>query len=85
MTPRRFYLLKARAAHQAGEHAIEGGWLAKARDQPGTPLPDDLPGRAVLVAAGYLAIEDLVGATDDELRQLGLTLREVAAVLAAIT
>lgn len=84
MSPRRWYLLKAREAHHQQDHALESAWLAKQLEQPGTPLPATLPGREALLAAGYVALEDLRGAEAPELMTIGLTLREVTAVLAAI-
>lgn len=81
---RRFYLLKRLAAHRMSAHELEGAWAAKQAEQPATALAADFPLRARLVAAGYSAREDLVGATPEELQQAGFTVREAAAVLAAL-
>jgi hypothetical protein len=42
--------------------------------QSGTTLPSTFPSRAVLLAAGVLAVEEVVGASVEELRSYGLGL-----------
>lgn len=42
-------------------------------EQPGTPLWRRLPGRSTLLAAGVLAMEEVMGAGVDELRLYGLS------------
>lgn len=84
MHPRRYYLLKARAARHLEDDGLARAWLAKHDAMPGTPLPDDFPSRQVLIAAGYTAAEDVDGITITELLDLGLSLKEADAVLRAL-
>lgn len=42
--------------------------------QSGTALPSTFPSRTVLLAAGVLAVEEVVGASEEELRSYGLTI-----------
>lgn len=84
MTPRRWYLLKAREAHRLQDHALESAWLAKHVEQGGTPLIATFPYRSLLVLAGYTALEDLLDIAVEELTQLGFTQREAVAVIAAL-
>lgn len=83
MTPRRFYLLKAREAHRVQDHALESAWLAKHAEQGGTPLPADFTARGLLELAAYVTLEDLFDVTVEDLKEIGLTDREAAAVIAA--
>lgn len=80
---RRYYLLKRLAATLREDDVMAGAWQAKQEAEPGTALAVDFPYRSRLVAAGYSAVEDLDGATSEELQQSGFTPREAAAVLAA--
>ena len=82
-SPRRFYLAKRHAAAELGDVALELVWAGKQEAEPGTPLPTDFPYRPRLVAIGYLALEDLRGADECELTELGFSSREAAAILAA--
>ena len=80
---RRFYLAKRHAAASCGDTALELVWEAKQLEQPGTSLPDDFPYAARLDEAGYVALEDLDGADEEELVEQGFTTREATAILAA--
>lgn len=82
--PRRFYQLKSKAAARMLETALAQTWRAKQLELPGEALADDFPSRTRLADAGYLAREDLAGVTCEELQQAGLTMREAAAVIAAL-
>lgn len=80
---RRFYLAKRHAAAEVGDAALELVWAGKQEAEPGTPLPDDFPYRARLVARGYSALEDLSGADECELTEQGFTTREASQILTA--
>lgn len=60
-------------------------WLSKQTGLAGTDLPTDFPSRSEVVAAGYLAVEDIDGASVVELRrEARLSTIAANAVLAAI-
>lgn len=82
---RRYYLAKRHAAAELCDTALELVWVGKQEAEPGTALPTDFPYRARLVALGYSTNEDLVGADECELTELGFTTREAAAILAAVS
>ncbi len=82
---RRYYLGKRRQAHERGELALESVWEAKQQAEAGTPLADDFPYRARLVAAFYETNEDLIGADAEELAPLGFSAREAATILAELS
>lgn len=83
-SPRRYYLLKRKMAESVGEQPMNNAWRAKQEEQPGTALPVTFPFRTRLVSAGYSAVEDLDGATADELQaNTDLNARDAAAVVAA--
>jgi hypothetical protein len=81
---RRYYLLKRLAAKQRLDDVMALTWQAKQEGEPGSSLSATFPYRSRLVSAGYSTTEDLLGATTEELQQVGFTARESAAVLAAI-
>lgn len=81
---RRYALLKARAADEAGDRAIAAVWRGKQDEIAGTALPDDFPKRAALAAHRYTTREDLVGACEDELRALGFSGRDITAIFAEL-
>ena len=73
LTFRRYRLLKAQAAAARGETALELAHRGVQRSQPGTPLPENFISskvRGLLVGAGYECIEDLNGATVEELEKI---------------
>jgi hypothetical protein len=82
---RRYYLLKRLEAARRYDGALASAWAGKQEGEPGTALAEDFPYRSRLVAVGYSAIEDLDGATTEELEQSGFTSREASAVIAAAT
>lgn len=59
-------------------------WDAKRRTLSGTSIPADFPALAALTDAGYLALEEIDGATQSELTAAGLSITQAAAVLAAM-
>lgn len=71
-------------AAQALQNDIESVWDAKRSLIAGSAVPVGFPARAQLLAAGYLALEELQGANTTELTRAGLTSQQAAAVLAAI-
>ncbi len=84
-TARRYLFLKERLRAREG---CDGGVMAlRARrlEQPGTTLPADLPGRAQLLAADVLAVEEVTGAGVDELVSYGLSRTTAEALIAALT
>lgn len=81
---RRYYLLKARTAWALGDQALAAVWQGKQEAVASTALPDDFPSRAELVAAGYSTSADLDGANIEELRSIGLGVRQAEAVFAAL-
>ncbi len=83
-TPRRFYLLKRRAALAAGDAHLAGFWRVKQEALAWPVLPADFPARTALVVAGYTTVRDLDGADADELSNLGLTRAQADAVVAAM-
>ena len=85
ISPRRFYLSKRIAARlQDGEFGLTKTWQYHQDQQPHTLLPAGFPAKEKLEAAGYTAIEDLVGASVGELVDWALlSQREAEAALAA--
>lgn len=49
--------------------------------QAGTTLPATFPSRTLLLAAGVLAVEEVLGAGVDELRSYGLSLRQAESLV----
>lgn len=84
-TYRRYLRLKLEAAAMRMDYGLVGAWAAKLEANPGTPLAEDFPGRQKLAEAGYTALEDLDGATADELAAVkGLGASVVGQVLEAV-
>lgn len=82
---RRSYLLQSFEMLAQERMGLVNTLRAQQARLPGTPLPSTLPGRAKLIAAHYAAVEDLDGASVDELREnAGLTRTEASAALAAL-
>lgn len=63
---------------------LEMAWDGIRRGEPGTTLPQNLPARSELLAAGYLVVEEIDGADADELTGAGLSSQQAAAVIAAV-
>lgn len=84
-SPRRYYLLKWLAFEAIeGEEGLASVYQGKHAAEPATPLPANFPARSKLVAARYVAVEDVLGADPPELIGLGLSPREADAVRAAL-
>lgn len=71
MRTRRYYLL-SRVNSRVIEDGLEPFWQGKQLAEPSTALPSDFPFPEERAAAGYLAVEDLDGADEDELVDAGL-------------
>lgn len=69
---RRWRWLTERRRTAEGDEGGALAWRALRLATPGTDLPAGFPGRATLLAAGVLAVEEVVGAHPDELRAYGL-------------
>jgi hypothetical protein len=85
-SPRRYYLARAHEAIGAGERGLESAWLAKQAATSGTTLPASVPYQSELAALRppYTTIEDLTGASIDELVLVGLARPKASAVVTAI-
>jgi hypothetical protein len=59
-------------------------WDGKRRQVAGASIPTTFPARTQLLAAGYLVLEELQGANEEELTSAGLSATQAAAVVAAI-
>lgn len=85
VTTRRYYRLRRLAAHVTLDPGLESTWQYMQEAEPGTDLPSDFPGRAKLIASGYSAVEDIEGATIDELvTYAGLSYSAARAAVAAV-
>lgn len=81
-TTRRYYWLKRLHARQ---HDLEeDAWIAKQTGEPGTAFASTFPYLSRLNDLGYLAIEDLDGAEDEELACLGFDTGEIQEIQAAL-
>jgi hypothetical protein len=81
---RRYYLLKRHAADAAEDHSLRDVWRAKQEAEPGTLLPAGFPAKSTLEENGYVAVEDVHGASLAELRRTaGLNAHQAQAVIKA--
>ncbi len=83
-SPRRYYLAKRHAA-KAQNSDLTDSWKYKQLQEPGTALPDDFPCVTDLEVKGYVAVEDLTGASEKELKQQGFSKAEAETILAALS
>jgi hypothetical protein len=83
-TTRRYYAAKAEASALAYEHDAEILWRARQQAEPGTLFPASVPLQEKLRAAGYVVLEDVLGADEAELLDAGLAEREAGAVVKAL-
>jgi len=72
---RRYYFFKETVALARGDDGLSYAWRDKRLAETGTALPAAFPWRALAIAAGVLAIEDLDGASARAIEGLGLTYR----------
>lgn len=77
---RRYYFFKWTSATAAEHDALADVWREKRLAEAGTPLPAAFPWRAVAIAAGVLAIEDLDGASARAIEALGIPYRAAVAI-----
>lgn len=87
MLRQRYLVLKAAAADALGDGALALAWRGKhsAQLERSHPLPYLFPLVSALRGAGYLFLEDLLGATDRELVAAGLGNDEARSALSALT
>ncbi len=83
-TARRWYWLLEQRRAREGFPAAAGIFRGRRLEQPGVRLPRSLPGRARLLAAGVLALEEVLGADPTELAAYGLGPRTVDALINAL-
>jgi hypothetical protein len=80
---RRYCFLKYRENYAADDD-LWYSWDAKRKSIAGTELPASFPARTALLAAGYLVLEEIQGASETELITAGLRASQAAAVVAAL-
>lgn len=82
---RRHRLLKRLVATELGYVELAAVWRAKQEATAGTALPATFPFASSLAAVGYSTVEDLSGATADELvTYAALALRDAETVIRAL-
>lgn len=64
--------------------ALEPVFQTKQLEEPGTDLPGDFPFLSELNANRYFAVEDLDGASFDELAFFGITSAQATKIFAAL-
>lgn len=74
--PRRYRWLKQQRATREGDDGLAAAFYAVRVGTTATALPAGFPYRAILVAAGVLAMEEVRGAGTEELRSYGLSLAQ---------
>lgn len=79
LTARRFRFLREMGYRRTGQDAGPvTAWRALRLEASGTALPATFPSRALLLDAGVLAVEEVVGASVTELRSYGLSAARAA-------
>jgi hypothetical protein len=74
---RRYLLMQSFDAQAVGDHGLVRALRGQQQALAGSALASSVPGYSLLIAAGYVASEDLDGATADELNTYaGLSRRE---------
>lgn len=82
---RRYCVVQAYEARLTDDHGLQKALLGVRDTQAGTQLDLSTPAYSKLVAAGYVAREDLDGADADELQKVaGVTRHEAAAIFVAL-
>jgi hypothetical protein len=69
---RRYYWLREQSRSQDTEYGASAVWRATRLEAVGTALWFRVPGRSLLEDAGILALEEVIGAGVEELREYGL-------------
>jgi hypothetical protein len=80
-SPRRYHFLRERERRRTAETGPADAFRGQRLAATGTALPVGFPSRTVLLAAGVLAVEEVVGAGVDELRSYGLSLPRAEALI----
>jgi hypothetical protein len=75
-SPRRYLWLAQRDRTRTGDVGPASAFRARRLATSATSLPATFPSRALLIAAGVLAVEEVVGAGVSELLSYGLSHRE---------
>jgi hypothetical protein len=84
---RRYYLHKRLEAAERSDDVLASTWQGKQEERPGVLLTQsrvEFPHRSKLEAVGYIAFQDVEGATVEELELIGRTKPEGASILAAV-
>lgn len=75
-SPRRYLWLAQQDRTSSGDLGPASAFRARRLDLAGTALPAGFPYRTLLLAAGVLAVEEVVGAGVRELRTYGLSITQ---------
>lgn len=78
---RRYLWLVQRARTETRDVGPADAFYRRRIEQSGTPLPSGFPSRTVLLAAGVLAVEEVLGAGVSELLSYGLHTRQAEALI----
>lgn len=80
-SPRRYYFRREMERRSSREDGASAVFRARRLAATGTALPTTFPSRTLLLTAGVLAVEEVVGAGVDELRSYGLSLPRAEALI----
>lgn len=84
-TPRRYHLLKSRTLDEQEEQGLAAAFRSRQYRGCGVRLPDNFPELSKLASARYVTVEDLDGATAEEIAAAtGLNLKTAERVLHAL-
>lgn len=78
---RRYYFRREMERRSSREDGASAVFRARRLAATGTALPTTFPSRTLLLTAGVLAVEEVVGAGVDELRSYGLSLPRAEALI----
>lgn len=80
-SPRRYHFLRERERRRTADTGPADAFRGQRLAASGTALPTTFPSRTLLLTAGVLAVEEVVGAGVDELRSYGLSLPRAEALI----
>lgn len=80
-SPRRYHFLRERERRRTADTGPADAFQGQRLAATGTALPTTFPSRTLLLTAGVLAVEEVVGAGVDELRSYGLSLPRAEALI----
>lgn len=80
-SPRRYHFLRERERRRTADTGPADAFRGQRLAATGTALPTTFPSRTLLLTAGVLAVEEVVGAGVDELRSYGLSLPRAEALI----